>query len=194
MKNAQASSIKRRKITRSLRTFRKIHRTTGIFLFLVMIMVGATGLLLGWKKNSSGKIHPSTYKGTSTDLSQWLPMDTLQSIAFSALKEEKGNDINLEIQRIDARPNKGTVKFIFSNHYNGVQVDASTGDILKVTRRNSDIIENLHDGSILDRVLGTKGEIIKLVFTTISGLSLILFSVSGFWLWYGPKLVRKNRN
>ena len=194
MKNAAANSTKRHKITRSLRLFRKIHRTTGIFLFLVMMLVGATGLLLGWKKNSFGKIHPSTYKGSSTDLSEWLPMDTLQLIAFTALKKEKGDDINLDIQRIDARPNKGTVKFIFSDHYNGVQVDASTGDILKITRRNSDIIENLHDGSLLDRLLGTKGEVIKLVFTSISGLSLILFSVSGFWLWYGPKLVRKNRN
>jgi succinate dehydrogenase/fumarate reductase cytochrome b subunit len=35
-----------------LRTFRKIHRTTGAFLFVFFFFVAVSGLLLGWKKHS----------------------------------------------------------------------------------------------------------------------------------------------
>ena len=83
------------------------------------------------------------------------------------------------------------VKFIFEHHYNGVQLDGTTGSILQITRRNSDLIENIHDGSILDRVLGIDGDILKLIYTSIIGISLLLFSLTGFWLWYGPKVMRK---
>ena len=38
-----------------------------------------------------------------------------------------------------------------------------------------------------------KGEIIKLVYTSIMGLALIIFTLTGFWLWYGPKLIKKNK-
>jgi hypothetical protein len=68
-----------------------------------------------------------------------------------------------------------------------VQLDCTTGELLHIERRRSDFIENIHDGSILDYVIETDGEQIKLVYTTIMGGALLLFTISGFWLWYGPK-------
>ncbi len=35
---------------KTLRIVRKIHRTTGVFLFIFFFIIGITGLLLGWKK------------------------------------------------------------------------------------------------------------------------------------------------
>jgi uncharacterized iron-regulated membrane protein len=35
------------------------------------------------------------------------------------------------------------------------------------------------------------GDWIKLIYNTIMGLALILFTVTGFWLWYGPKRMRR---
>ena len=54
----------------------------------------------------------------------------------------------------------------------------------------SDFIEKVHDGSILDLYFKTSGGQIKLIYTTIMGLALLVFTVTGFWLWYGPKRMR----
>ena len=178
---------------RYLRIIRKIHRRTGMLLFVFFFIIGVTGLILGWKKNSNGIILPKSYTGISTDLQDWLPINTLQDIAFKTMQDSIDKNIDLELQRIDIRPQKGMVKFVFKNHYWGIQLDGSTGDILAITKRRSDFFENIHDGSILDIIFKTKGEIIKLVYTSIMGLALIIFTLTGFWLWYGPKLIKKNK-
>ena len=176
-----------------LRIVRKIHRTTGIFLFIFFFIIAITGFLLGWKKNSNGIILPKSYQGTSVDLKNWLPLDTLQTIAFKILKDSIASNIDLSLQRIDSRPKKGMVKFVFDNHYWGIQLNASTGELLAITKRRSDFFENIHDGSILDIVFKTKGEIIKLIYTSIMSIALLVFTITGFWLWYGPKVIKKNR-
>lgn len=40
----------RQKQAKTLRIFRKVHRTTGALLFVFFFVVAITGLLLGWKK------------------------------------------------------------------------------------------------------------------------------------------------
>ena len=138
-----------------------------------------------------GLILPKSSIGTSTDISTWLPLDSLQIIAFNTLRKSIDKNIDLNLQRIDARPEKGMIKFIFDNHYWGIQLDGATGDVLAITKRRSDFFENIHDGSILDIIFGTNGEIIKLIYISIMGISLLTFTITGFWLWYGPKLMRK---
>jgi hypothetical protein len=90
---------------------------------------------------------------------------------------------------MDIRKEKGVIKFVYKNHYWGIQLDGATGKVLNISRRNSDFIENLHDGSILDAYLGTSG-VIKLLYSTVMGLALTSFTVTGFWLWYGPKRMK----
>ena len=183
-----------RKINVSLiRIVRKIHRTAGITLFVFFLIIAITGILLGWKKNSNGFILPKSEVGESTDISQWMNISDLQDIAFKTLRDSVDKDINLDLQRIDLRPEKGMLKFVFDNHYCGIQLDGLNGRVLAITKRRSDFFENIHDGSILDIVFGTKGEIIKLVYTTIMGTSLLVFIITGVWLWVGPKLLNKSR-
>ncbi|HRG29174.1 MAG TPA: hypothetical protein PLJ00_14850, partial [Chitinophagales bacterium] len=67
-----------------------------------------------------------------------------------------------------------------------------TGKLLSIERRRSDFIEKVHDGSILDEVFNTSNGQIKLIYTSIMGLALLIFTITGFWLWYGPKRMRKN--
>jgi len=183
----------RKKQARIIRLLRKIHRTMGVYLFVLFFVVSITGLLLGWKKNSNGIIHPISENGVSTDVKDWLPLDSLQTIAFQSLQNSIDKDINLDLQRIDARPEKGIIKFVFENHYWGVHLDATTGKVLSINRRRSDIIENIHDGHVLDVLFKTEGEIFKLLYTTTMGLALFTFTITGFWLWYGPKKMRKVR-
>jgi uncharacterized iron-regulated membrane protein len=182
---------KRLKQAKLLRTFRKIHRTTGAFLFAFFFFVSITGILLGWKKHSGGLLLPKSYEGTSIHLKDWLPLDSLHVIACKVLHDSVSTDLSLDLDRIDIRKDKGMVKFVFIDHFWGIQLDGATGQLLHIERRRSDIVEKIHDGSILDYYFGTTSGLIKLVYTSITGLALLTFTITGFWLWYGPKRMRK---
>jgi hypothetical protein len=176
-----------------IRIFRKIHRQIAIILFAFFLIVSITGLLLGWKKNSGGLILPPSAKGISPDLKTWLPFDSLQTLAIKALHDSISPTLSAELERIDARPQKGMVKFVFEDDYWEVQLDGTNGKLLQLSRRRSDIIENIHDGTILDVLFNTKNDQFKLSYTTIMGLSLLMLTITGFWLWYGPKRLRKQK-
>lgn len=183
--------IRKRKKARTIRLFRKIHRLTAVFLFAAFFIMAITGLLLGWKKNSGEIILAKTETGTSKDLTQWLPLDNLQNAAIAYLHDSVSAALSTEIDRIDVRPDKGVVKFTFAHHYKGLQVDGATGRILKVEQRRSDLIEHIHDGTIVDRLIGTKNGIFKLIYTSVMGLALLLFTVTGFWIWWAPKRLHR---
>lgn len=184
---------KRAQQAKVLRIFRKIHRTSGILLFVFLLFISLTGILLGWKKHSNGWLLAKSYQGSSTNLKDWLPLDSLEKNAYSILHDSLGNHLSNKIARIDIRKNKGMVKFTFEDHYWGIQLDGATGKLLHIERRRSDFIEKVHDGSILDMYFGTTAEQIKLIYTSIMGLSLLVFTITGIWLWYGPKRMRKRQ-
>lgn len=180
----------RKRQAKILRNFRKVHRMMGATLFVFFFVVSVSGLLLGWKKNSNDFLLSKTYIGSSTELKNWLPIDSLHTRATAYYKEHISLELAPEVDRIDIRKEKGTIKFVFKNYY-GIQIDGATGNLLHVERRRSDFIESLHDGSALDVYFNTSGNPIKLVYTTIMGLALLLFTITGFWLWLGPKRMRR---
>ncbi len=186
------NTTSREKQAKLLRLARKIHRTSGALLFAFFLLIGTTGFLLGVKKHTGGVILPKSYEGSSLNMKDWLPMDTLHQVAIATLH---GIDptLSTKLERIDARPEKGMVKFVFIHRYIGIQLDLATAKVLHIEQRNSDIIENIHDGSILDYALGTEDEQFKLGYTMIMSTALITFSVTGFWLWYGPKRLRSTK-
>ena len=191
------SSTKNEKVLRIrqagiLRSFRSVHRKFGIALFAFFFIVGVTGLLLGWKKHSGGIIQAKSQQGTSADFSKWLSLQELNDIAEQVLKDSLGQDFSAEVDRIDIRKDKGIVKFNYLNHFSEIQLDGATGKVLSINHRRSDFIEKIHDGSILDFYLKTSDGQIKLFYTSLMGLGLIVFTITGFWLWYGPKRMRKN--
>lgn len=149
--------------------------------------------MLGWKKHSSGQLLPQSYKGTSTELKDWLPLDSLHRNACKILHDSVSAELSFALERIDVRKDKGMVKFVFVDHFWSIQLDGSTGELLQIGRRRSDFIEKIHDGSILDYYFATNGGQIKLVYTTVMGVALLIFTITGFWLWYGPKRMRNRK-
>lgn len=184
------NNTQRKSQAKLLRVFRKIHRTTGAALFIFFFFVSITGLLLGWKKQSGGIIQAKTHKGSSSNLEDWLPIDSLYRNAVAYLHDSVDASLSSKLDRIDIRQNKGSVKFIFEDHFWGLQLDGATGALLHVEQRRSDFIEKIHDGSILDFYFDTSAEQFKLIYTTVIGLALLVFTITGFWLWYGPKQMR----
>lgn len=150
--------------------------------------------MLGWKKHSGGLILPKTEKGTATDLKKWLSYDSLHTLARQALHENFKDERSARLDRIDARPDKGIVKFVFKDHFTEIQLDGATGKVLAINQRTSDIIEQIHDGSILDFLFDTSNGQIKLIYTTLLGGGLLLLSFTGFWLWYNPKRIRRQKD
>lgn len=182
---------KRKRQARLIRNFRKIHRLTGISLFAFFFVVSVSALLLGWKKDSGGIILPETEQGTSTNLERWLPLDSLHSIAERTIRDSLHSD-QVQVDRIDIRREDGIAKFDFKENYLGLQLDGATGKVLQYGTRRSDLIEDIHDGSILDDLFGTNGGW-KLLYTTIMSVALFIFTATGFWLWYGPKRMKKGK-
>lgn len=184
----------RQEQAKTLRIFRKIHRTTGACLFIFFFVVSITGVLLGWKKHSGNLILAKSYTGTSTNLKDWLPIDSLHKNACQIFRDSISANAALDLDRIDIRKDKGMVKFVFTDGFWGIQLDGATGKLLHIERRRSDFIEKVHDASILDVYFNTSNGQIKLVYTTIMGLALFVFTITGFWLWYGPKRMRIKSN
>jgi len=179
-----AKKTRRKRQARVLRSTRSIHRWTGLALFVFFFVIGITSVLLGWKKDSD-YLMPPTSRGSSTDLTEWLPTDRLLTIAQTTLRDSLGPAYSTEIDRIDYRPGKGSIKFLFDGHYQEVQLDGATGTLLSLGTRRSDFIERIHDGSIVS-------DTTKVVYSTVMGLATVVFTVSGFWLWYGPRRMRRS--
>lgn len=179
--------------SRILRLFRRVHRQIAIVLFVFFLIVSLSGLMLGWKKNSFGLIQPQTTKGTTSNLSDWLPWDSLTRIAIKTLHDSVSPKLSPSLDRIDARPSKGMIKFVFDDDYWEVQLDGKTGNVLQIDQRRSDIIENIHDGAILDVIFNTEDEPFKLSYTSIMGTALLLLIITGGWLWFGPKKMRRDK-
>jgi hypothetical protein len=176
-----------------LRLFRKIHRVTASLLFVFFFFMATSGILLGLKKHSAGIILSKSYSGTTSDLRGWLPMDSLYNNAIKVFSDSISQSLPINMDRIEIHKDKGMVKFIFAKGFWGIQLDGATGELLHIERRRADFIEKIHDGSILDYYFGTSSGLIKVIYSSIMGVSLLVFTITGFWLWYGPKRMRRNK-
>ena len=106
------ATIKRKKQAKVLRIFRKVHRLLGAFLFIFFFIIAVSGLFLGWKKNSGGIILAETKKGTSGDLSKWLPLEVLYNKANDVVSDSIHSDKVITLDRVDIHKDKGVIKII----------------------------------------------------------------------------------
>lgn len=175
-------------IANTTRIYRKIHRWVALPLLIFMLLVGISGLLLGWKKQA--ELLPKT-QNTKLKTSQYIRLDSIENIAKNYA--ETVLNLDNEIDRIDFRPKKGVAKIVFSNHFTELQIDINSGEILAINTRKSDFIEKIHDGSMVDFFLKSESDGFKLLYTSFTSIGLILLSFSGFWLWYNPIRIRRGK-
>ncbi len=172
------------KIVKRLRQFRWLHKVVGVGLAFFVLVTSVTGILLGWKKDVA-VLQPITQVGKSKNMEEWISLDAIARAAVIATDSATGT--TNAIDRMDVRPDKGIVKVLFTEGYWEAQVDGKTGIVFSVARRHADWIEHVHDGSILN-------DFVKLIYTNILGIGLMVLAVSGLWLWFGPKIIRKMKN
>jgi len=152
---------------------------------LLVLISAVTGILLGWKKQSDW-LQPGTERGVDGTLDEWQSLDRLANTATIAFTEAVGAEANSTIDRMDVRPGKNSVKVRFEHEDYEVQVDGISGAVLHVGQRNADWIERIHDGSIIS-------EYFKLVSMNMVGFGLLIMTLTGLWLYYGPKRYRAYR-
>ncbi|GHE57711.1 PepSY-associated TM helix domain-containing protein [Roseivirga thermotolerans] len=167
-------------LSKSLRSYRKIHKWIGLVLALFLLLSAITGILLGWKKDIA-LLQPPTQKGVNQSLENYQSVEALAKASLAAVDSLGLTADNFD--RIEYRPGKGIAKVIFDSGSWEVQVDATNLEILSVAKRHSDWIEHIHDGSIVS-------DFFKLISMNILGIGLVFLIVTGLWLWYGPKRIR----
>ena len=138
------------------------------------LIIGA-GLLLQLKKEIDW-VQPPTIRGSAPADLPAQSMDSLFMAARSAKELELANWSDLS--RVDFKPDKGVVKFVAANNWEA-QIDASTGEVLQVSFRRSDIIESLHDGSFF-------ANWVKLYVFFPSALILLVLWATGIYLFFLP--------
>ena len=159
---------------------RKIHRLGSIIALLPIAIVIVTGIILQLKKESHW-IQPATRRGSAKIPS--LDFDGILKVARSVPQANvKGWD---DIDRLDVRPGKGILKIRCKNRWE-IQVDSTTGEVLQVAYRRSDLIESIHDGSFFH-------ESAKLWIFLPAALVLLVLWGTGVYLFLLPHLARRRR-
>lgn len=179
---------KNKSLAKSTRWYRKYHRFVAIPLFVFIVIMSITGLLLTWKDEL--QLKPST----TTIESSGRPLISLTEIEQHAIDYIDSLNLSKNIDRIDYRPSKGIAKVRFEDHFTELQIDCYTGAIISQKTRTADIIEMIHDGSIVGYIFNSEGKPTKLFYSTIIGFGLLFISFSGFWLWLKPKQIKRNKN
>ena len=162
------------------RSMRRVHFWCALLAALPVLVTIATGLLLQLKKDVEW-IQPATRKGAGGDPS--ISFDTILAAARSV--PEAGITEWSHVDRLDVRPDKGVVKVRGKNRTE-VQVCTTTGKVLQVAYRRSDLIETLHDGSWFH-------DWAKLGLFLPAGIGLLVLWVTGIYMLLLPWQVKRRR-
>lgn len=174
-------------LAKSIRWYRKAHRFAAIPLLLFIAIMSITRLLLTWKDEL--QLKPTA----ATTASEGRALLSLNKIERNPINYIDSLELSTEINRIDYRPRKGVAKVRFEKHFTELQIDCYTGKIVSQKTRTADIIEMIHDGSIIDFLFNSNGKVTKLFYSTLISLGLIFLSLSGFWLRKKPKRIKNNK-
>ncbi len=158
--------------------FRDIHYWGSLVLLATTLIVATTGLLLAVRKDFH-QLQPVQQEGSQAGLS-----DRPISGMLAAVNAHRGfgHITAKDLDRIDIRPKDGVAKVILKDHTE-LQVDIHTLKVLQVGYRTSDVLEQIHSGTIV-------GDWGKYVLSLPTGIGLLLLWGTGFYLFILPFLAR----
>ena len=150
---------------------------------LVVLNVAVTGFLLLIKKDHDW-IQPPTQRGAEGGIERFI---TNQQLFETVLAQGHPDFASLDdVNRVDFRPGKRVFKVQSHHHHTEMQVDAVSGAVLGVAKRNSDLIESLHDGSFF-------GDAVHGWLMPLTAIALVFLVASGLFIWLQPKVKRARR-
>jgi len=168
-----------------------LHKKFASILFVFFFLIGLTGSLLSFKSAFTKVIFENKEISDESKLSAILPLDSLETIATSTLNE-KANTKFKKSEKVEIKISKGTIMFYYKDAYS-IQLNGASGAPILIEKKFGGIIQDIHDGAILDSLVTNKSSLSKKVYSIIMGLSLLLLTITGTYMWYKPKMIKKNR-
>jgi uncharacterized iron-regulated membrane protein len=163
------------------RTLRKIHYWLTAFTLVTVAVVAVTGMLLSLRKDFAVLQPP-----VATAAAPGLPPVRLDRLLVAVRAVPGRGDLGWrDVDRIDIRPRDGLAKIILDDRTE-YQVDLHTARLLQTGYRTSDLIETVHDFSIL----GSWG---VYLLSLPTGLALLLLWGTGAYMFLQPMLVRRRK-
>jgi len=174
-----------------LQNFRSLHKKFASVLFVFFFLIGLTGSLLSFKSAFTKVVFENKEISGETKLSSILPLDSLEKIATITLNEKAHTKFK-KSEKVEIKIAKGTVLFYYKDAYS-IQLNGASGAPILIEKKFGGIIQDIHDGAILDSLFTNKLSLSKKVYSIIMGLSLLLLTITGTYMWYKPKMIKKNR-
>ena len=174
-----------------LQQFRNLHKKFASVLFVFFFLIGLTGSLLSFKSAFTKVIFENKQISGESKLAAILPLDSLETIATSTLNEKASTSFK-KSEKVEIKLSKGTVIFYYKDAYS-IELNGASGAPILIEKKFGGIIQDIHDGAILDSLLTNKLSLSKKVYSIIMGLSLLLLTITGTYMWYKPKMIKKNR-
>lgn len=162
--------------------FRKIHHWGSLALILPLGIMIVAGVLLMLKKEIEW-IQPPTQTVETSETAPAMSLDRLYGAAL-AIPELDVDDWQ-GFERVDVRADRGIVKFVSPNRWEA-QINLTTLEVEQLAYRRSDLIEQIHDGSIF-------ADWVKLFIFLPAGFLLFVLWVTGIYLFFLPHVKRWQR-
>lgn len=157
---------------------RKVHYWASVFVAVPLLVIVCTGILLQVKKNFDW-VQPPEIAGAVTEPALCLSR-VIEICAAIPEAQISGWD---DVARVEVRPGKALLKVVSTNRCE-IQLCASTGNLLQIAHRRSDLIESLHDGSWFHPAA-------KLWVFLPAGVVLLGLLLTGVFLFFVPILAKR---
>ncbi|MBL8065243.1 MAG: PepSY domain-containing protein [Chthonomonadaceae bacterium] len=164
------------------RLLRATHKVAGLVGSLFLILIALTGFLLALKSKISG-VRPPTQEGGA-----------LASLADAVHPEQAGlaaTSLGLvgltqqaHIDRFEYHASDRIYKILSKENYHEVQVDAASGKVLSVGKRNDQFFEDIHDLSFFHPIL-------RVTVAPVVAIILFVLGVSGVAMYFVPVFRRQ---
>jgi uncharacterized iron-regulated membrane protein len=165
------------------RSIRSIHRWIGLLASLFLMTLAVTGTLLATKK-TTGWVRPPEAEGSAFEsLSELVSVERASAAAFALGIAEL--QTTKDIDRVDYRPKSNILKIVSKEGYHEVQVDGRTGEVLRVSHRMDQLVEDIHDLSYFSDWMNG-------YFLPVVGLGLFTLGLTGVVIFFVP-VVRRFR-
>jgi uncharacterized iron-regulated membrane protein len=160
---------------------RKIHKWSGILLVLFAVTISISGGFIAFKSHLE-YLQPSNKSGVAGEINAVISASKVVNIIL-ALRLPEARQMT-DINRIELRPNKRMYKVRLEAKDNWsspreIQIDAITGAVLNIGLRGDQLWSDIHSFAVF-------GEFTKLFVMSMTGLSLLWLSLTGFYLFFYP--------
>ena len=146
--------------------------------------------MLGWKSIFSSTIFENKSIMANKSSKKWLPLDSLDKLATQFVNQKLHTNF-LRSDKVELKLSKGSIIFFYKNIT--AQIDGTSGSVILIEKKYGSLIQDIHDGAIMDELTNNKSGISKKIYSTVIGFTLLMLTITGFYLWYKPNTIKRKK-